>query len=83
MNAMRHARQPGLLDYVMEATIPMRGRMIHGKDPTGRIYEHAQDYDAKGRVRAIPPGLDRSPVAKERSADYIRHRPGRSEQAPS
>jgi hypothetical protein len=35
----------------MDATIPMRGRMIHGKDQSGRLYEHAQDYDAKGRVR--------------------------------
>lgn len=53
MNAMRHAGQPGLLNYVMEDTIPMRGRMIHGKDQAGRLYEHAQDYDAKGRVRQI------------------------------
>lgn len=28
----------------------MRGRMIHGKSPLGDLYEHAQDYDAKGRV---------------------------------
>ena len=48
---MRHAGQPRLLEHVMGPTIPMRGRMIHGKDQSGRLYEHAQDYDAKGRVR--------------------------------
>ena len=47
---MRNAGQPGLLDHVMKATIPMRGRMIHGRTPLGELYEHAQDYDAKGRV---------------------------------
>lgn len=47
---MRHAGQPGLLDHVMKATIPMRGRMIHGRTPLGELYEHAQDYDVKGRV---------------------------------
>merc|ERR1712226_553991 len=34
----------------MTGTIPMRGRMIHGKSPIGGLYEHAQDYDAKGRA---------------------------------
>lgn len=48
---MRHAGQPGLLDHVMAATIPMRGRMIHGRGPTGSLYEAAQDYDVHGRVR--------------------------------
>jgi len=50
INAMRHAGQPRLLEHVMGATIPMRGRMIHGKNQSGRLYEHAQDYDAKGRT---------------------------------
>jgi len=50
INAMRNAGQPGLLDHVMKATIPMRGRMIHGRTPLGELYEHAQDYDAKGRA---------------------------------
>lgn len=49
---MRHAGQPGLLEHVMKATIPMRGRMIHGRTPLGELYEHAQDYDARGRVSA-------------------------------
>lgn len=39
-----------LLDHVLAATIPMRGRMIHGKKVNGELYEEAQDYDVHGRV---------------------------------
>lgn len=49
---MRHANQPGLLEHVFGATIPMRGRMIHGRGPTGNLYEASQDYDVHGRVRS-------------------------------
>jgi hypothetical protein len=34
----------------MEETLPMRGRMIHGKDRAGELYEKSQDYDIHGRV---------------------------------
>ncbi|KAI8724742.1 Kynurenine 3-monooxygenase [Fusarium sp. LHS14.1] len=50
INAMRHAGQPDLLDHVMATTIPMRGRMIHGRGPTGALFEQSQDYDVKGRA---------------------------------
>ncbi|PNY24899.1 Kynurenine 3-monooxygenase [Tolypocladium capitatum] len=50
INAMRLAGYPTLLQTVMDGTIPMRGRMIHGKGPMGSLYEHPQDYDARGRV---------------------------------
>jgi kynurenine 3-monooxygenase len=53
INAMRHAGQPKLIEHVMGATIPMRGRMIHGKRVNGDLYEESQDYDAHGRVRAV------------------------------
>ncbi|KAK3347539.1 hypothetical protein B0H65DRAFT_460718 [Neurospora tetraspora] len=57
LNAMRHANQPRLIDYVMGVTIPMRGRMIHGKRPDGKLYEEAQDYDIHGRsILAIDRG---------------------------
>ena len=39
-----------LLDHVLAATIPMRGRMIHGRKASGELYEEAQDYDVHGRV---------------------------------
>ncbi|KAF3357567.1 hypothetical protein VdG1_03355 [Verticillium dahliae VDG1] len=50
INAMRHAGQPRLLEHVFGATIPMRGRMIHGRGSNGDLYEAAQDYDIHGRT---------------------------------
>ena len=49
---MRGSGHASLVQTVMAGTIPMRGRMIHGQSPLGEVYEHAQDYDAKGRVSA-------------------------------
>ncbi|KAK4235957.1 hypothetical protein C8A03DRAFT_17359 [Achaetomium macrosporum] len=57
INAMRHAGQPKLIDHVMGATIPMRGRMIHGRRANGDLYEESQDYDVHGRcILAIDRG---------------------------
>ncbi|KAK4445904.1 hypothetical protein QBC34DRAFT_305961 [Podospora aff. communis PSN243] len=57
INAMRHAGQPKLIDHVMAVTIPMRGRMIHGRRPNGDLYEESQDYDVHGRsILAIDRG---------------------------
>ncbi|KAI1334523.1 FAD/NAD(P)-binding domain-containing protein [Xylariaceae sp. FL0016] len=58
INAMRHADQDNLLDHVFSATIPMKGRMIHGKRPNGDLYEESQDYDIHGRtIFAVDRGL--------------------------
>ncbi|KAK0610196.1 hypothetical protein B0T17DRAFT_500757 [Bombardia bombarda] len=57
LNAMRHAGQPKLIDHVKAVTIPMKGRMIHGKRPNGDLYEESQEYDAHGRsILAIDRG---------------------------
>ncbi|KAK3182485.1 kynurenine 3-monooxygenase, mitochondrial precursor [Lecanicillium sp. MT-2017a] len=57
INAMRQAGQPELLESVMAATVPMRGRMIHGRSKTGALYEQSQDYDVYGRsIYAIDRG---------------------------
>ncbi|KAI0868215.1 FAD/NAD(P)-binding domain-containing protein [Hypoxylon argillaceum] len=50
INAMRHADHDKLIQHVVSATIPMRGRMIHGRNPDGALYEAAQDYDVHGRT---------------------------------
>lgn len=42
-----------LLDHVLAATIPMRGRMIHGRKANGELYEESQDYDVHGRVSTL------------------------------
>lgn len=47
---MRNSGFPELLDDVFSSTLPMRGRMIHGRQPDGSFYEEAQDYDPFGRV---------------------------------
>lgn len=51
INALRNAGDPALLQHVMAATIPMRGRMIHRKGTDGALLEQSQDYDVHGRVR--------------------------------
>ncbi|KAI0473393.1 hypothetical protein GGR56DRAFT_529666 [Xylariaceae sp. FL0804] len=58
LNAMRHVDRELLLDHVTSATIPMRGRMIHGRRPDGTLYQEPQDYDVHGRaIHAIDRGL--------------------------
>ncbi|KAJ8120601.1 hypothetical protein O1611_g10326 [Lasiodiplodia mahajangana] len=47
---MRHADHDKLIQHVVSATIPMRGRMIHGRTPDGALYEAGQDYDIHGRT---------------------------------
>lgn len=56
INAMKQSGEPSLVDHVMSATIPMRGRMIHGQSPDGSLYEHSQNYDVNGRVRSALTG---------------------------
>ncbi|KAI2638457.1 FAD/NAD(P)-binding domain-containing protein [Xylaria nigripes] len=50
INALRHANRSNILQHVFSATIPMRGRMIHGRRPDGALYEASQDYDIHGRT---------------------------------
>ncbi|CAL3970140.1 hypothetical protein PZA11_006424 [Diplocarpon coronariae] len=49
IHAMRSSGKQDLLQKVTSETIPMRGRMIHGKSPSGQFTELAQDYDILGR----------------------------------
>jgi kynurenine 3-monooxygenase len=46
---MRQANCPGLVDAILADTIPMHGRMIHGRK-NGSIFEESQAYDIHGRV---------------------------------
>ena len=50
INALKYANVPGLIDAIMEETIPMHGRMIHGVSQ-GSFTEESQNYDIHGRVR--------------------------------
>lgn len=51
INGLRHSGHPTLLDDVLAETIPMHGRMIHGRAKDGTLYEQSQLYDVRGRVR--------------------------------
>ena len=53
VNAMRYSGASGLLEEVMKQTIPMRARMIHGRNLTGELYEQSQQYDIENRVRLL------------------------------
>lgn len=53
---MRHAYRSDLLESVLERTIPMHGRMIHG-EKDGNPTEQSQAYDVHGRfIRAVDRG---------------------------
>ena len=47
---MKHADAEGLLQDVLAETIPMYGRMIHGRRKGGDLFAESQQYDAHGRV---------------------------------
>ncbi|KAF7175861.1 hypothetical protein CNMCM7691_000393 [Aspergillus felis] len=71
--AMRHSNREDLINNVLRGTIPMHGRMIHGRDH-GRLWEAAQAYDVHGRAinavdrstlnNALLDELERSPNVK-------------------
>ncbi|KEY65097.1 hypothetical protein S7711_08166 [Stachybotrys chartarum IBT 7711] len=50
INAIRHSGSQELLDNVLNRTIPMRGRMIHGIGSGGEFTQQPQDYDVGGRT---------------------------------
>ncbi|KAK5202066.1 kynurenine 3-monooxygenase-like protein [Cryomyces antarcticus] len=53
INSMKNANCPGLVEAVLEETIPMFGRMIHGAKQ-GELFEESQSYDVHGRyIRAV------------------------------
>ncbi|KAL9589861.1 MAG: hypothetical protein Q9203_001316 [Teloschistes exilis] len=71
INSMKHAKCDGLLDAVLDESIPMYGRMIHGQGQDGKLYQESQAYDAKGRyIRAV----DRAALNK-RLLDYLEKMP--------
>ncbi|KAM3516201.1 hypothetical protein MY11210_000223 [Beauveria gryllotalpidicola] len=57
INAIRHADLPDLLQDILGDCVPMRGRMIHGKKPSGVLYQVPQDFDVHGRCNLA---MDRS-----------------------
>ena len=50
INSMKLADAKNLLQDVLAETIPMHGRMIHGRRQNGELFTESQQYDAHGRV---------------------------------
>ena len=49
---MNWSQRPDLVAKVLRDSIPMCGRMIHGRD-RGTLWEAGQAYDVHGRVTCI------------------------------
>jgi kynurenine 3-monooxygenase len=52
INSLKKANRLNLLASVLNQTIPMYGRMIHGEEH-GKLVEKSQAYDIHGRVCLI------------------------------
>lgn len=50
INSIRNAKCDGLLDDIIDMTVPMHGRMIHRQNKDGKLFQESQKYDAHGRV---------------------------------
>ena len=51
INALRSAGNSEMLEKILDQTIPMHGRMIHGRTATGGFSEQSQSYDVHGRFQ--------------------------------
>ncbi|KAE8376140.1 kynurenine 3-monooxygenase [Aspergillus bertholletiae] len=45
LSSIRELQNPALLGLIEAKTVPMYGRMIHGRYPSGELWEKAQSYD--------------------------------------
>jgi len=50
INSMKNANSDGLLNEVLNQTIDMDSRMIHGRRSDGGLFQESQIYDINGRV---------------------------------
>jgi kynurenine 3-monooxygenase len=51
INALRSTGNTELVEAVLSQTIPMHGRMIHTRSPTGALSQQSQLYDVHGRYQ--------------------------------
>ncbi|KAL1966379.1 hypothetical protein VTN77DRAFT_4521 [Rasamsonia byssochlamydoides] len=74
ITAMKRSEHTTLIDTILRDAIPMYGRMIHGKDALGTLWEAPQAYDVHGRAinsvdrailnNALLDELDKTPNVK-------------------
>ncbi|KAK1145373.1 kynurenine 3-monooxygenase, mitochondrial precursor [Aspergillus melleus] len=56
ITSMRSSNRESMIHKVLDESIPMHGRMIHGRD-SGKLWEDAQQYDVHGRaINAVDRG---------------------------
>lgn len=53
IQGLSHSGSPGLLEDILSETIPVYGRMVHGKSMLGTLTEKAMPYDVHGRVSEL------------------------------
>ena len=53
LSGLRGSGNSELAKSIVDETIPMYGRMIHGRNITGDIYEQSQAYDINGKVSIV------------------------------
>jgi hypothetical protein len=73
LHAIKTLNRPGLMETVLDCTIPLYGRMIHGHYRSGELWESSQAYDVLGRV-----SLTRSSAFKLGFAFFPRTSPKRA-----
>lgn len=50
INALHQSGHTEAIEPILNNAIPMHGRMIHGRDSFGDLWEASQAYDVHGRV---------------------------------
>ena len=60
-----------LIEAVLGETIPMHGRMIHGRNKLGDLQQASQAYDVHGRVSLLLALSYQSPNRSSRSMQLI------------
>ncbi|EED16303.1 kynurenine 3-monooxygenase, putative [Talaromyces stipitatus ATCC 10500] len=50
IHSMHLSGRKNVVDVIMSQAIPMHGRMIHGRDLTGKLWQAAQAYDVHGQA---------------------------------
>jgi kynurenine 3-monooxygenase len=61
---MRESGCAELVKTVLDDSIPMYGRMVHGRDSKGGLFEQSQQYDIYKRVRRLVAYLSLTPPLK-------------------
>ena len=54
IKGLSNSGSPHLLQDILSETIPVYGRMVHGRSVMGNLTEKSMPYDVHGRVSTLP-----------------------------